>query len=100
VKSSLVLLIFLAGCSAAPVIEVKAPISIECGPQPKADPLHLLSVEPWVIEDKAGLIWIGIAPKDYGHLSENMAAILSHINQKNGIVEFYRECIKAHNNIL
>ena len=73
-------------------------MKVECGAEPKADRLQMLVVEPRVIENRAGFVWIGLTPKHYENLSVNMSAIKSQVGQKKAIIKFYRKCIKSHNN--
>ena len=72
-------------------------MKVECGTEPRADRLQMLVVEPRVIENRAGFVWIGLTPKHYENLSVNMSEIKSQIGQQKAITKFYRKCIKNHN---
>lgn len=85
------------GCTPDNVREVPVRQKVECGAAPKADRLYMLQVEPQVVEDKVGIIWIGITPKHYENLSVNLAAMRTRINQGKAITRFYKECIDRNN---
>ena len=63
-----------------------------CNTPPKADQILMRDVEPVVIEDKFGIVFIGIIPKHYENLSLNMQNILVHIKQQNSIIDYYEGC--------
>jgi len=102
---SAALVVSLAGCGgfsnvaqvAVVTNEITAIEPLECGSEPKADPLHMRKVEPWVVTDTAGLTWIGINPQHYENLSQNIAEILAHLKQRKAQLEWLRDCIAAHN---
>jgi len=89
---------FLASCASNKTkVEVSQHIGLECGAEPKVDRLHMRKVEPWVIEDNAGITWIGISPDHYENLSTNIADIKKQLKQRVAVNEFYRDCIEDFN---
>jgi hypothetical protein len=54
-------------------------------------------VKPWVIEDNAGITWIGISPDHYENLSTNIASVKSQLKQRVSVNKFYRKCIESFN---
>lgn len=94
----LVLCMLIAGCPAnvRPIV-VSGNTGINCGPSPKVPPIKMLPVKPWVIKDAQGRTWVGLSPKDYANLSNNMAAIDAHIRVRAAVERFYKDCIQAHN---
>ena len=90
--------VVLTGCVSNPVkLEVTQPVALSCGAEPKVDQLHMRKVEPWVIEDNAGITWIGISPDGYENLSTNIADIKKQLKQRVAVNNFYRECIRDFN---
>jgi len=77
--------------------EITAIEPVECGSEPKADRVHMRKVEPWVVTDTAGITWIGISPQHYENLSENFSDALAHLKQRKAQVEWWRDCVEAHN---
>jgi hypothetical protein len=88
----------LAGCGTAPVkLDASQVVSLECGAEPKVDRLHMRKVEPWVVEDVAGITWIGISPDHYENLSTNIADVKKQLTQRVAVNKFYRKCIESFN---
>jgi hypothetical protein len=95
----------LAGCGGLGSVEQPAIVTneitaiepVECGSEPKADRMHMRKVEPWVVTDTAGLTWIGISPQHYENLSQNIGDTLAHLKQRKAQVEWWRDCVEAHN---
>ena len=94
----------LAGCNGVSVKqpgivtnEITAIEPVECGSEPKTDRLHMRKVDPWVVTDTAGLTWIGISPQHYENLSQNIGDTLAHLKQRKAQVEWWRDCVEAHN---
>lgn len=97
-------LLLLSACGLAPVKkpdvvtnEITAIEPVECGAEPQADRLAMRKVSPWVVTDTAGITWIGISPDHYENLSANIAEILAHLRQRKAQVEWWRDCVAAHN---
>lgn len=80
-----------AGTEVKPVVTTTEHVNT-CVSPPKAGSIIMREVNPTVIEDKNGVIWIGITPKHYENLSINTAEILSHIKKKNAVIKYYRDC--------
>lgn len=100
VTTNLVLIgsLLVVGCGTAPVkLDVSQVVSLECGAEPKVDRLHMRKVEPWVVEDAAGITWIGISPDHYENLSTNIADVKKQLKQRVAVNKFYRSCIEDFN---
>jgi len=92
----LVALLLITGCSmfkSKPDGDVTV---VACSPLQKADPLHMLNVSPYVVEDKSGVIWIGITPKHYENLSKNLKSIAIYIAQQKAIIHDRQLCIDRY----
>lgn len=97
--------IFLTGCGGGTGVKIPGIVTneitaiepVECGAEPKADKVHMRKVEPWVVTDKADITWIGITPQDYENLSANIQTMLVQLRQRKAQVEWWRDCIEAHN---
>ena len=88
----------VVGCGLTPVkIDASQVVSLECGAEPKVDRLHMRKVDPWVIEDVAGITWIGISPDHYENLSTNIADVKKQLTQRVAVNKFYRKCIESFN---
>lgn len=98
-KLILLVFIFLLGCSSSPTQETIKPIPIFCEAPPKATPFHALPVRSTVLL-LDGKVWIATDTKGYENLSRNLQAILSHIRQKNAIVDYYKNCIDNYNKLI
>lgn len=101
---SAALAVSVAGCNGPGVKqpdvvtnEITAIEPVECGSEPKADRVHMRKVEPWVVTDTAGITWVGISPPHYENLSENFSDALKHLRQRKAQVEWWRDCVAAHN---
>lgn len=98
----------LAGCSffGEPEVQTKYipqvvdPPPIRCGAEPKPGELSLLEVKPSACDGPEGAKFVCIPPKHYENLSVNMQALLARIEQGNIVVDFYRECLREHNDYL
>lgn len=84
----------LSACSSVKpnVVNVSTEHINTCSEPPKAGQIVMRVVNPTVIEDKHGVIWIGISPKHYENLSTNIAGILEHIKKKNAVIKYYKKC--------
>jgi hypothetical protein len=57
-------------------------------------------VEPSVIEDANGIKWVGITPRQYENLSNNLQDMLRYIRNQTSIIQYYRQCIHKTNNLI
>ena len=50
-------------------------------------------VKPIAVMDDLGIWWVGISPKHYENLAQNIDDMYGAIKQKNAIVDYYKKCI-------
>ncbi len=77
--------------------EVVAMQEIQCGAEPKADKIHLRKVEPWAIQDRVEIWWVGFTPKHYENMGLNFNDMLIHLKQRKAQIEWFRECLGNFN---
>jgi hypothetical protein len=68
-------------------------VRVTCPKPPTAYPVSMKLVEPTAIEDKYGIVWVGMTPKHYENLAENMSDMLRFIRNQRSIVEYFKKCI-------
>lgn len=97
--SFLLLLPFLVACANQEIREIKTEVLVPvyCNDSPKADPVVMREVLPYVVEDKKGEVWVGFSSRHYENMSLNIQDVLNHLRQKNAIVEYYEQCIQNAN---
>lgn len=86
----------LLGCSNVlkqPPVIVQAP-KIICISPPIVDPVLYREVE-YVMYIANGEHYVGTTMRDYEKLGLMMQEVAVHIEQKNRIIEYYKECLKA-----
>ncbi len=94
-----VLLFALSGCGglSTTTLKVSKVLPVVCGASPKADMIHMLPVEPIVVEDKSGILWMGLSSRHYENIAINWQLMVAWMKQKNAIGKFYKSCIEDHN---
>lgn len=97
-------LVFLSGCTLFDeriVVQTKNNyIPINCGYASQPAPIYPLPIRPHAIEDKDGLPWVGISPKDYRHLAYNTQESIRYIKDQKGVINFYQDCVTDFNSTL
>ncbi len=96
---SLVILFLLTGCGgiSTTTLKISKILPVVCGSTPRADMIHMLPVEPIVVEDKSGILWMGLSSRHYEHIAINWQFVVKWMKQKNAIEKFYKSCIEDHN---
>lgn len=96
--------LFLAACNGLSVKqpavvtnEIVAMEEIHCGAEPKTDKIHLRKVEPWAVQDRVEIWWVGFTPKHYENMGLNFNDMLIHLKQRKAQIEWFRECIENFN---
>ena len=82
------------GCASVepkPVVVNAERINMCSEPSP-ANSVVMRSVKFTITQDKHGIYWISLSPRDYENLSKNTSDILAHIKEKNAIIKYYKEC--------
>lgn len=77
--------------------EVTAMEEIHCGAEPKVEKIHLRKVEPWAMQDKVDIWWVGFTPQHYENMGLNFNDMLIHLKQRKAQIEWYRACIDEFN---
>lgn len=77
--------------------EVTAMEEIHCGAEPKVEKIHLRKVEPWAMQDKVDIWWVGFTPQHYENMGLNFNDMLIHLKGRKAQMEWYRQCIEEFN---
>jgi len=90
--------IMVGGCKlAVPKLSIKEKVDIHCGSEPRTKVLIMREVKPYVVFTEDGLVWVGLTPKGYENLSNNMVDIAEYIQQQRLVLRHYRECVEGFN---
>lgn len=98
----LIVSLFLVACETTKQprpVQVNTDPMIICQKTPDAERIITREVEFHVIKSEKGITYIGLLPKHYENLSLNMRSIIKHIEQKNGIIEYYEDCLVEDNKV-
>lgn len=98
-KRLIILAVFLTGCTwFKPDTEyVPTYVPIICNEGEVPQPLNMLNVEWQLAIDEEGKYVLGLDGRNYSNLSINIAEIKSYILNQQALINYYKQCIKRHN---
>ncbi len=102
-KCSLIFALLLSsGCSTwnePKVVVQHDPVYLEilCPDPAKPAQITTRKVRPQVVEDQAGIFWVGLTPQDYENLAINTQETIRYIKDQQGVTSYYRKCVTDFN---
>jgi hypothetical protein len=94
----LIVSLTLSGCFWNTKETIKATVVVQkktiCIDPPQSSKVLLKEVEPIAVKDELGIYWVGITPKHYENLSQNISDMFVGLKQKNAIIEYYKKCLE------
>lgn len=97
----ILILISISGCTlfGEKTVIQKEPVYLKVVCQPLGPVSRIITrpVRPRAVEDKVGIMWVGLIPEDYANVSINTEESTRYITDQREQTDYYQSCVTDFN---